>query len=170
MVDEYEHPENGWWPSLWSWLKIFRMVGDHSWDGGILSWEWLVSILGMKGEHPGDGGWPPLWWWVTNRGMVDYSPGTSIWQSWGCWGKVGDHPWLLSPGLNFVSLVCVPNSKSVVYFIVHCGRFWLGFLSQQGKTKSTPSMTNLNCTGRHGLEFDKNKIIIVRQNRFSKKL
>ena len=31
---------------------------------------------------------------------------------------VGDHPWLLSPGVSFVSSVYVPNTKSVAHFLL----------------------------------------------------
>ena len=30
---------------------------------------------------------------------------------------VVDHPWMLLPGVSFVSKVQVPNSKSVVHFL-----------------------------------------------------
>ena len=39
---------------------------------------------------------------------------------------VGDHPWQLSPGLSFVSKVSVPNSKSVVYFLLVGDHPWVG--------------------------------------------
>ena len=66
-------------------------------------------------------GWLSLGWWVNNLGMAGDHPGDGGW------------------GLNFVSEVFVPNSKSVVHFILvdfgggcscsSCDRF---------KTKSTP--------------------------------
>ena len=43
-------------------------------------------------------------WWVTMLGMV------------------ADHPWQLSPGLNFASKVWMPNCKSVVPFFLVGGR------------------------------------------------
>ena len=48
---------------------------------------WLVTNLRLIGDHPGDAGLPSLslGWWVTIQGMVT------------------DHPWQLSPGLDFVS-------------------------------------------------------------------
>ena len=52
-----------------------------------------MTILGVVGDRP--------WVWrVTLRGMV------------------GDHPWKLSPGVSFQSKMYVPNSMSVVHFLL----------------------------------------------------
>ena len=85
-----------------------------------------VTFLGMVGDHPWDG-WRP----VTILGIFD------------------DHPWQLAHGLNLASLVYMPNSKSVVHFLLE--RFWCGLLlscCDGEKTKSTPSPTDLNWTVR----------------------
>ena len=49
-------------------------------------------------------------------------------------GIVADHPWKLSPGLNFVDEVEVPNSKSVVHFILvdFNFRWWVTILGMLG--------------------------------------
>ena len=41
-------------------------------------------------------------------------------------GTVSDHPLQLSPGLSFVSSVKVPNSRSIVHFLLV--DFWEGLL------------------------------------------
>ena len=46
------------------------------------------------------GGGPSLDWWVTLLGMVS------------------DHPWQLSPGVSFVSIVSLSNSKFVHFLLV----------------------------------------------------
>ena len=48
---------------------------------------------------------------------------------------VGDHPWHLSPGASFEYQVKVPNSKSVVHFLlVDFGDFggWVTILGMAG--------------------------------------
>ena len=47
-------------------------------------------------------------WWLTNLSMV------------------GDHPWHLSTGASFEYQVKVPNSKSVVNFLLMGDHPWLG--------------------------------------------
>ena len=40
-------------------------------------------------------------------------------------GMVSDHPWQVSPGVSFVSNVKVPNTKSVVHFLLVGDHPWV---------------------------------------------
>ena len=53
------------------------------------------------------------------------------------------------PGVSFVSSVYVPNTKSVAHcLLVDFGEGYLVTCCDRGKTKSTPSPTDLDCTVR----------------------
>ena len=74
-------------------------------------------------------------WWVTILGMV------------------GDHQWQLLPELDFVSQVYVQNFKYVVHFLLvdfgeGCYLLLVTCSCDGGKTKSTPSPTDLDWTVR----------------------
>ena len=63
---------------------------------------WWMTILRLVGDHPLVGGGPS---YVS---------------------MVGVHPWQLSPSVNFLTKVLVPNSKSVGHLLLVVDHPWVG--------------------------------------------
>ena len=133
---------NGWWPSWRWWLNILGMVVDHIWKmvdhllGGWWPYSiWWVIFLRRDCDHPGDGRWPSIavltlcqFCELCLSAKFQVFSTLSFAFSW-CVAilvMIGDTPWQLLPGLSFVSSVSVPNTESVVYFLLLGDHPWAG--------------------------------------------
>ena len=79
---------------------------------------WQVTFRGMVGDHPGDGGWPSM---LIHTVLI-------LWNRYSC--QIS----------SLCSTLLVDFGKSYLLLLVTC--------CDGGKTKSTPSPTDLDCTVR----------------------